>query len=690
MYLPAPAPQVCVGFNNSFSQFSLCVLESLKRAFAEAHRNHLQSASVPSGAPHQSEPQSSVSLPEQPSKRRKTSVNVSPLKSSSIGTPNKARVTYGKRSKTGIPSSPSKLEFDVENGMQPTRNSGTPENWALKGTLGNEWVQHDPNALFPEPSSTVPNATLTQQRILETVMAPALLGLESEVDLQPYKPPPDGSVPWSDLMKFSPAATAEQSDPSNQQAEPSSITPLPQIPEQSQKTPSQRKRRGSSTRQRDSPLRTEMLLENVDPKDIMPLARPTCSSQDLGLPPTASKASHQSTPEDLRKPSRKQKSKVSLIPNSEDDLAAIGLPKEQYVPRPSRSRSLKVETQESVDFSVRPDKAVKATKRRKTTATASTKSGTVADLLATPEKIEQICEMGFTPKSTGRALQRNGGDVAGTVEWMITNGIGEDELAHNTPKRKSALVDIEAHQPMMADILPTTVQLPEEKAITAEESQVAFVSPVKPASMEDADVQADTAKSPCGQQLKSPRVQVVIPSKSPKLKSPQKVDPPVPSGKKAKRRKTTLDVPEPDTTIEPLAVPATINEKKKGRGRPKKTPNAVLPTDVSHNTPPDQRGQPGEVLQTPELDTTISEGVHNEDENAAMTATTDQISDVVQKQSSMTATVPKNLHSVAQSRTPEPSTKLSSESSATKGKASYRVGLSKRARIAPLLRTLKK
>ncbi|CAN9448525.1 unnamed protein product [Alternaria alternata] len=50
--------------------------ESLKRAIEKAHREHLQSQ------PSQDEPQSSISLPEHPTKKRKTADDPSPLKPS--------------------------------------------------------------------------------------------------------------------------------------------------------------------------------------------------------------------------------------------------------------------------------------------------------------------------------------------------------------------------------------------------------------------------------------------------------------------------------------------------------------------------------------------------------------------------------------------------------------------------------
>lgn len=629
-----------------------------------------------------------MSLPEHPSKRKKISADASPNHLPSTGSSRKERVTYGKKSKSIHSSNAANDEADVPATKDTGPNFDT--NWPLEGTMQDYYAQHDPN-MFPEPSSTVPNATYTQQRVLETVTAPALLGLESELDAPRYQPPPDGSVPWSDLLKFSPVATAEQSDPSNQPADPESTEAAHKTAERSQMTPSQRSRRGSSVRLRGSPLRNEILPGDVDPKEVMPPPTSTTPSQDLGLPSTATRHSQNNGQKDSRQSSQQQKSKVSSVPNSEDDFAAIGLPKEQYVPRPSRSRSLKVGTQEPVDYSVRPEKATKATKRRKTTA-AITRSSNVVDLLATPQKIRQICDMGFTPTSTGRALEQNSGDVTQTVDWLISNGMGEDELAHNTPKKKVASKAADIHHPVTVQEPSSTTQSSARNTSTNDDTGinhnpgVAIMDDiVKMSSMDETSIHSDTVVLADGAQVKSPKVQVVIPSKSPKPKPPLKLDPPSASSKKAKRRKTTLDVPEAYSTLEPPAVPSVTNEKKKGRGRPKKTANAA-PASVIEEVPPEGIREPerpiGGVLQTTEPNALVPESNEAEHEDAITTATSEQ--------PPTTTTQSKNTSSTVSSRTPEPSTKLTSKSPASKGKVSYRVGLSKRARIAPLLRTLKK
>lgn len=663
-----------------------CVLESLKRAFAEAHRNHLQSPSTHYDLPSQEEPHSSVSLPEHVSKKMKTLHDASPHKSPSRSSLTKVPVTYGKE-RESVDSSPFlhlvNDEIEVDN-PEPYSYAAL----GLEGTMREGYIQHDPMILFPEPSSTIPNATLTQQRVLEGVVAPAFLGVESEADLPAPLLAPDASVPWSEILKFSPVGTGEQFGSFDLQAEDEQgPAHIHQVSDQTQNSSkSQGSRRGSSVRLQGSPLSNEVLRENIDPKEIMQPPQPILPSQDVELPSTGPGVSQAEARNKSQKSSQHQKSKVSSVSNCEEDVAAIGLPAEQYKPRPSRSRSLKVSQDEPVDYSIRPEKASKGTKRRKTTTAEATRSTVAVDSITTPHKVMLICEMGFTPKSTGRALKQNNGDVTRTVEWLVNNGMGEDELASsNTPKRKPASKAVIVNAPVTAEstsqLQPATVS----KTVNIDTLDVANVPPDDPPPTKATDGPSETMSKPETDQLKSPNIQVVIPMKSPKPKSTPKPDPSITSSKKAKRRKTTSDMPEPVSTLEIPALPEATTEKRRGRGRPKKMPKALAPIEPVHDVPQEahlsQNNEADAVLQTIEPNattpaTSISSGIH--------------ASEDTQNQPLASGDTPKNPGPPEPARTPEQSAKPISRSPTSKGKATYRVGLSKRARIAPLLRVLKK
>jgi len=567
-------------------------------------------------------------------------------------------VTYGKRSKT-VGTNPSGTIF--ANAAHYDTNLTNEKTWDLPDTIREDWVQHEPNGLFPDPSSTVPNATMTQQRVLDRVIAPPLLGQEDDVDVPTYKPPEESSVPWSDLCKFTQPEAGEESDPHGPNAAEPVVHP-PKLPEQAQRIPSQRSRRGSSVPLRGSPLRTDVIFEGVDPKAVMPPPQATISSQDMGPTPVASKH----TQEKVQKSSQRQKNKMSSLPNSEDDLVAFGLPKEQYVPRPSRSRSLKVDIQEPVDFSVRPEKTAKATRRRKTIATASPTAVDNANAPDTPQKLQKLHELGFTSKAAGKALNDNNGDVQRTIEWLVDNDPEEDELAGETPEIISTTKAVTGD-------MSTNVQPLAEAIATADELAPAE-SPVKSDAVADPTGPPNANTPMRAAHLKSPKVQVVIPAKS-----PQKPDQPITASRKAKRRKTTLDEPEPNSTLKlPVLPDAVIEKKKKARGRPKK---AALPTDETPILPQKE----AEVLQPIEENTILPD---NKQEVHAM-ETSEQTFDTAQDTLPTTTMVPKQPPQPTTSRTPEPSLKRPTPPAST-GKAQYRVGLSKRARIAPLLRIMKK
>jgi hypothetical protein len=616
----------------------------------------------------------------------KTLHSGSPPKSPSQTSSKKTRITYGKERQSIISSSPFLHRFNNEIEVRilgPLYDTTL----GLDGTMHEDYVQHDPMALFPEPSSTVPNATMTQQRVLEGVAAPVFLGVESETDFPAPLGIPEASVPWSDILKFSPAGTAEQSGSFEQQAElEQEPVHVHQVSEQTQESStSQRSRRGSSVRLRGSPLRNEMVMENIDPREIMQPPLPKLASQDQELPSTVSGVSQSEARSESEKSSRHQKGRINTVPNSGEDLAAIGLPVEQYKPRPSRSRSLKVSQDEPVDYSIRPEKANK-NKRRKTTTAEATRSTVAVDSITTPHKVRLICDMGFTPKSTGRALKQNNGDVTRTVEWLVSNGMGEDELASsNTLKRKPASNTVDAGASVTAEPILKSQSSTVSRSVDTNASDVANVPLDAPNPMKTTDDPSEAMTGINTEQLKSPKVQVVIPSKSPKPKASSKAVPSLTSSKKAKRRKTISNVPESESTLEIPTLPEATPEKKRGRGRPKKASKAVAPTEPVHEMPQEthhgQNDRADTVLRTIEpnvttLATSILSGVHAAEDT--------------QNQLLPSAVTSKDPPQSGPARTPEQSTKPASRSPASKGKATYRVGLSKRARIAPLLRIVKK
>ncbi|KAI4608975.1 hypothetical protein J4E80_008720 [Alternaria sp. BMP 0032] len=658
-----------------------CNPESLKRAIEKAHRNHLQSQ------PSQEEPQSSVSLPEHPNKKRKITADPSPLKPSNDVSAKKGPVTYGKAPKSIFGSSPS-FNAPPVGRADATLQSTQEVPWLPEGTMRDNYALHEP-AMFPEPSSTVPNATMTQQHILDVVNAPLTIGQEIDSEQPRYIPPPEPSIPWSDLMKFTPADATEQTESSERDPpsnDPPSATPVRTSQGGYEYSASQRSRRGSCGPLKGSPLRNE--LSHNGAGDAGRKATPVeDSSADIwDIPSTAPQKTPRGGRKEVKTTPRRSKSAQVPVASSDDDLATIGLPKEQYKPRPSRSRSLKVDEEQPIDYSVRPEKAKKVSKRRQTTATADASNPT------TPEKVRQICDMGFTPSTTSGALKQNNGDVIQTIDWLVTNNVGHDELAPPSPPKtkpvmnksdETPAMDSEAIQDIMRSL--DQYQRDDTQAVAQDVVHVAVANDaVLPEPIDLTETPTSDLRSPT-------KVQVVIPKKSPLAVSKQPPSSVTASNKKAKRRKTPSDQAESEPAETVSVMPEVAPAKKKARGRPKKV--APVPPPVQPEPEPLEQAveveHQQEVVQTTEPGS-ISEEIE-QDSNLTRNGTGDGKSpDATNTTTASHSRPPAKPSPAAASETPERKIKPTTASPANTGKVPYRVGLSKRARIAPLLRIVKK
>ncbi|RMZ69096.1 Vacuolar sorting-associated 11 like [Pyrenophora seminiperda CCB06] len=526
---------------------------------------------------------------------------------------------------------------------------------------------------------------MTQQRVMEAVRAPAMLQQELEIGRPLYEPPPEPSVPWSDLMKFTPGEVSEQTESST--CEPPTTDPSDTHLRITQKDPlstSSQPGRAGSSGLRSSPLKSEGFHAQTNHVEQKSLPSHSSLAADPDMPPTAPPVSQRSDKEEARKPTRRSKTKVSTQ-GSDDDFMAIGLPVDQYKPRPSRSRSLKVDSEDHTDYSIRPEK----TRRRRTAA-----SVVATNTVTTPEKVRQICDMGFTPSTTTRALERNNGDVMHTIDWLVSNNVNHDELAPQSPPRtKSAskkatqvpAMDSDAIQDIMRNL--NEYRRDESEVETLASDSIA----VQCEATNNATTSTNTGLLPDMGPITSPtKVQVIIPKKSPRPVPTHPADATIASSKKAKRRKTTLDKPEEEPIASTSDVPENTNEKKK-RGRPKKAASTVAPIELPEPTSEvsdqdaNKEYRDGNLQSIPPNSASETAQLESETElkETKLLAPTES-------ESPAKSNPPSNPPPAIASATPEQSTKPATASPITKGKVPYRVGLSKRARITPLLRTLKK
>ncbi|KAF2447644.1 hypothetical protein P171DRAFT_229058 [Karstenula rhodostoma CBS 690.94] len=639
--------------------------ESLKRAIVAAHRAQFRDDS--SDRPGQSDPseipsaantsapsksqdalQSSISLPGHASKRRRTSLDGAVALCSA---------------RDALPAT-----LDERHTEQALPNTNThlgviPERpWDFQGTMREVWDHHEPMGLFAQTvSSTIPNATATQEQLLAEVLAPGFLGVEPEPDpAAPRYEPAKSSVPWSEYLKSSSRA--------------------PEMPSQSAESPSfsQNNTSRSAAHLVGSLACIESRAESPDPLHPLPVGpafNVEAASDELELQSTVRRTTASA--------SSKTEQKPGSVPNSEDDLVTIGVPLEQYKPRPSRSRSLKLNLEEPIDYAKRPERVAKKTRRTRTTGEVDT-----ASAATTPEKVRQICDMGFTPTTTKKALRQHNGDVTHTIDWLIATGISaEDELVPpKLPKPKNTKKSNREED--------THVQTDVRHGKTAD-----IHTQVQSAAVDASTdtIEEDVLESaPITSIMKSPTVvKVVIPRKA--ITSSKHVDnkSTVPTASDHVFQNTSEKTAKHQGVSDRLdlqsaeqAVAAEQPLKKKKRGRPRKETKTI---EFIAEEPEAKTNKRDTAAIT--ADEQLEDYTHksNKPENRVPT---ESVSDEHQfsgaDATNMNANIDRNTPELQPP--PEKKAKPTTEapSSIGKGKTPYRVGLSKRARIAPLLRIVKK
>jgi hypothetical protein len=87
--------------------------------------------------------------------------------------------------------------------QQDERNldkSSAEKPWDLPASIRQDFQEHEPVSMFPEPSSTVPDNTMTQQRIVEEALSNQML----PPPIQPVEEPTTSTastIPWSTYME---------------------------------------------------------------------------------------------------------------------------------------------------------------------------------------------------------------------------------------------------------------------------------------------------------------------------------------------------------------------------------------------------------------------------------------------------------------------------------------------------------
>jgi hypothetical protein len=299
--------------------------------------------------------------------------------------------------------------------------------------------------------------------------------------------------------------------------------------------------------------------------------------------------------------------------------------------------------------------------------------------------------MGFTPSTTKKALRRNSGNVTQTVDWLVSHGLAADELASpNHSRGKSGTPTVIDQQPKRdSDGCQKGLSICLQDRTSGSTDDEMILGVANGASTTQDTMNNDPALPNSDAwslttESKSPvKVQVVIPPKP--IESAMENPSSVPN-RKAKRRKTTLDQPEAVTQSNNVIL--SMPEKKRGRGRPKKTVHVAASSDTIQKD--EQKEPPDFALQTvhsSKADISVPSGESEAAVPRPQEAAASADVSIATPEPPLLPTRPE-VSPITPERTTKPAKRDQSTSST--GKVPYRVGLSKRARVAPLLRTMRK
>lgn len=377
--------------------------------------------------------------------------------------------------------------------------------------------------------------------------------------------------------------------------------------------------------------------------------------------------------------SKAAKAKVQESSNAlnSDDLA-IGLPEERYVPRPSRSRSER-STVEEPDYSMIPEKAAKAKGERQKT---------VEPLPEDPKEIESVGDGDSGNRVLREDADRELNDLSGRKHKSDQDEdvviIGESTSVRPVQKNTPAKAKRKRGRPRKTSSIEALGDAIAENN-TLENTQLGDVDElqqVMPLSGSGHDVDPHSAHKE--QQLHDP--DFTEDATRPRLPSPFVQPTPTSSLRKIEEEGETQLV--------------ETKARKKGRGRPRSAQNAEAgatnvdkPKVTAEDPPHDEEVKSQEIQPNTKLkeershdDQKIAEGGGEAERGAQSDAAAALGPSKSPKQPSEEHEVgkgPAEQRAAASRESVQPSP-------LGKGKVPVRVGLSRRARIAPLLKIVKK
>lgn len=374
--------------------------------------------------------QSAMASSETPAKARRHSAVVESATSSKIETRAKtASVTYG--------SNKSMRQSDNSQ-IDAVRDEGLP------GFLQANFVDHEPVVMFRDTGSTIADNESSQQRMVEQTINQGKQISElidtREIDLEK----PDSSpFPWavSSVATGTPAGnpTGNLSKTQETIAKGSNtdIVVSPDISTVGQgntgigaETYVQQnfiEPRPTPETADDVPAALKISIEKASLTNVgeehtaagrqsrSPTVRYVNSSPQVSVPRMRIKSSNQSQDRSDNVPrGRKRKASTPNLDSINSDDCAIGLPKENYKPRPSRRRATGI-VEQPLDFSIIPENATK--RRRKTANTVFAAPELVEDELAHDMKVASQTRATVKTNRLDESLELTESATERTMPW---------------------------------------------------------------------------------------------------------------------------------------------------------------------------------------------------------------------------------------------------------------------------------
>lgn len=299
-----------------------------------------------------------------------------------------------------------KEDEEDSNTTRPMSSGGLPN-----GTIQTDFNAHEPNVMFRDTGSTIPDNASSEQRLLEQALCAPGVEVGPTLRASSSDEAKSSSFPWSASVQTESAKSGkikqlEHAHDVHHNVDDARDDKLLKTTEH---VPADIVLQETSPAPALNVVQIEEASDAVTdsnnlPTDVAKQLRPRSSpivqievrSMKASSPPPNQPASTAKS----RTKFRKAKMQDDFTDPLNSDDIAVGLPKERYKPRPSKRRATQI-LEEPIDYFVQPEKAVKI-KRAKTVDSATIpqslpgpenrQPGMPPDTVVSPELVKQICE----------------------------------------------------------------------------------------------------------------------------------------------------------------------------------------------------------------------------------------------------------------------------------------------------------